>query len=123
MQYQLTILVKNDLDEKTRKGLLDDVTKNFGKIIKEDLWGVRNLAYPIKHMEKAFYAFYEFDSEPNTIPSLDKMVKLNEDIIRYLLVRTKISRKKPGRAAAKKAAEKASQEEKVEEKVIEQVKE
>lgn len=124
MQYQLTILVKNDLDEKTRKGLLDDVTKNFGKITKEDLWGVRNLAYPIKHMDKAYYAFYEFDSEPNTIPSLDKMVKLNEDIIRYLLVRTKISRKKPGRAAAKKAAEKASQEDKkVEEKVVEAEKE
>ncbi len=85
--YQLTLLVKNNLDEKECKELLDSVTKNFAKMEKEDLWGVKDLAYPIKHQEKAYYVNYLFQAEPTAISSLDKSLKLNEDIIRYLLVR------------------------------------
>lgn len=85
--YQLTLLIKNELEEQARKELLDDVEKSLGKLTKEDLWGSRNLAYPIAHQTSAFYAHLEFEAEPNTITSLDKQLKLNEDIIRYLLVR------------------------------------
>ncbi len=85
--YQLTLLIKNTLEEKERKELLGSITKDFGKLIKEDLWGTRDLSYPIKHQTQAYYAHFEFEAEPQQIPSLDKMVKLNEDIIRYLLIR------------------------------------
>ncbi len=85
--YQLTLLIKQDLDEKDRKELLDSITKKIAKVEKEDLWGTRDLSYAIKHADKAFYAHYEFLDEPANIPSLDKMIKLNEDIIRYLLIK------------------------------------
>lgn len=85
--YQLTILVKNDLDEKARDQILSEVKKNLGEVKKEDLWGVRNLAYPIKHQDKAYYAHFEFDQDPKVIKLLDKTIKLNEDILRYLLIR------------------------------------
>jgi small subunit ribosomal protein S6 len=85
--YLLTVVIRNDLDEKARGELLADIEKRFGKLNKNDLWGVRDLAYPIKHQTKAFYSHYEFESEPDTISSLDKSLKLNEDIIRYLLIR------------------------------------
>lgn len=86
-QYQLTVLVRNDLEEKTRQELLDGVKKSFGKLQKEDLWGSRSLAYPIKHQDKAFYVHYAFEAEPKTITTLDKNLKLNEDILRYLLIK------------------------------------
>lgn len=85
--YALTLVFKNDLNEKDRKELLDSVTKRFGKLEKEELWGSRDLAYPIKHATKGFYAHYLFSAEPNTISPLDKAIKVEEDIIRYLLVR------------------------------------
>ncbi|MBI3486309.1 30S ribosomal protein S6 [Candidatus Daviesbacteria bacterium] len=87
MNYNLTLVIKNEVDEKARKELLDSITQKFGKLVKEDLWGVRDLAYPIKHQDKAFYANFEFEAEPKNISSLDKMVKLNEDILRYLLIK------------------------------------
>lgn len=87
MNYQLTLLIKNSLDEKARKELLDTITSNFSKVVKEDLWGNKSLNYPIKHQTQAFFAHFEFESEPKNIPSLDKKIKLNEDIIRYLLIR------------------------------------
>jgi len=87
--YNLTILINNKVDEKGRTGLMDDVKKGFGTLVKEELWGVRTLAYEIKHMDKAFFVNYEFQAEPKAIITLDKNIRLNEDIIRYLLVRSK----------------------------------
>lgn len=83
----LTLVIKKDLDEGSLKELLEDVTKNFSKLEKEDLWGVKNLSYPIKRQTSAYYAHYEFEVESKNISSLDKKLKLNEDIIRYLLLK------------------------------------
>lgn len=105
--YTLTVLIKEKVDEKGRTALLDDVKKGFGNLIKEDLWGVRTLAYEIKHMDKAFFAYYEFESEPASIITLDKNIRLNEDIIRYLLIKGKKA-KKMGPGRTKKAEDKHS---------------
>lgn len=85
--YALTLILKPEMGEKERKELLEAVTKNFGKLVKEDLWGVRDLSYPIKKQKKGFYAHYLFLGEPKDINPLDKQLKMEEDIIRYLLVR------------------------------------
>ena len=82
-----TILIKQELPEKEREEVLITIKKQFGKLIKEDIWGTRDLSYPILHSDKAYYAHYEFEGEPFSISSLDKSLKLNEDIIRYLIIR------------------------------------
>lgn len=89
--YLLTLVLKPDLDEKARGGLLDDVKKkmlgHMGKIEKEDLWGDRDLSYPIKKQSKGFYAHFELETDPSIAKNLDKILKVEEDILRYLLVR------------------------------------
>lgn len=87
MNYQLTVLISNKLDEKKRGDLLADVEKSLGSKSKKDLWGVRGLAYPIKHEEKAYYAHFDFEVEPGLIPEIDRKLKLNEEIVRYLLIK------------------------------------
>lgn len=85
--YALTLVLKSDLEEKDRKALLESITKKFGKLEETDVWGMRDLSYPIKRQTKGYYVHYTFEAEPVTIPPLDKALKLEEDIIRYLLVR------------------------------------
>lgn len=85
--YHLTLILKVDLSEKERGEILDKITKSFAKKDKEDLWGSRDLAYPIKKQKKGWYAHFEFGAEPKSIPSLDKQLKLEEDVLRYLLIR------------------------------------
>lgn len=79
------------MDEKERKTLLDSMTKKLtqddGKVSKEDLWGERELVYPIKHQTKGFYAHFEIEADPKNAKGIDKSLKLEEDILRYLLVR------------------------------------
>lgn len=109
--YTLTLLVKSNLEEKERTEVLDSVKEKFGKVIKEDLWGIRTLAYPIKHQDKAFYAHFEFEADPSAISALDRSVKLNEDIIRYLLLKNEVIKKAP---KAKKEAAKSTETENLE---------
>lgn len=89
--YYLTLVLKPDLEEKERKSLLESLTKKIakddGKIEKEDLWGVKTLAYPVKRQTSGFYAHYEIQAEPKNIKGLDKSLELEEDIVRYLLIR------------------------------------
>ncbi len=85
--YALTLILKSDLDEKARKEVLDSVTKKFGKLEKEEEWGVRDLAFHIKHQKKGYYVHYLFSVDPTAAAPLDKALKIEEDILRFLLVR------------------------------------
>ena len=85
--YALTLVLKNDLDEKARKAVLESVTKKMGQVTKEDLWGSRDLSYPIQHQSKGYYAHYTFSSDAQAVAPLDQALKNEEDVLRYLLVR------------------------------------
>ena len=89
--YLLTLVLKADLEEKERKTLLDSVTKRLtsedGKVKKEDLWGNKDLAYTIKKQNKGYFAHYEIEADPKSAKGLDKSLKVEENVLRYLLVR------------------------------------
>ena len=89
--YYLTLVLKPELSEKESKDLLDSMTKRLlgldGKIEKEDLWGNRDLAYPIMKQTKGYFAHYEISADPKNAKGLDKILQVEEDILRYLLIR------------------------------------
>ena len=89
--YYLTLVLKPNLDEKEHKALLDSMSKKLtgegGKIVKEDLWGVKPLAYTIKKQTSGFYAHFEIEADPKNAKDLDKSLRVEEDILRYLFVR------------------------------------
>jgi len=89
--YYLTLVLKPELEDSERKALLDSISKRVsgteGKIVKEDLWGVRSLAYPIKRNTSGYFAHFEISADPKDIKGLDKTLKVEEDILRYLLIR------------------------------------
>lgn len=89
--YYLTLVLKTDIKEEERKTLLDSMVKKLtgsnGKVTKEDLWGQKDLSYPIKKQTKGFYAHFEIEADPKNAKGLDKILQLEEDILRYLLIR------------------------------------
>ncbi len=88
--YYLTLVFKTG-EEKGKNAFLDSLRKQLtadeGKIEKEDLWGERALSYPIKRQTKGFYAHVEIQSDPQKIKGIDKNLRLDEDVLRYLLIR------------------------------------
>jgi small subunit ribosomal protein S6 len=53
----------------------------------ENPWGRRRLAYPINDHRDAFYVVYRFTAEAPSIVEIEREIKLDEQVIRHLVVR------------------------------------
>ena len=55
-----------------------------GKVINEEMWGLKKLAYPIDHKSTGFYNLLEFEATPDTINVLETEFRRDERILRFL---------------------------------------
>lgn len=88
MKYELTLLFKTT--EKEAKKIAETLFKD-AKISRPKItdWREKELAYPIAKQGKAHFLFCEFESEPKNLPVLNNKLKLEERIIRCLVVKVK----------------------------------
>ena len=70
-----------------RDTLLNVVREEGGKVDKVDVWGKRRLAYEIKKNSEGIYAVVEMNCEPATVQELDRLLTLNESVLRTKVLR------------------------------------
>ena len=91
--YENTLVAKQDLAEKDLKTIKDKyseiINSSFGKIVKIEEWGLLNLAKKIKNYKKGFYIHFKFEGNNKTLTEIEKKVKLDNAIIRHLIVKYK----------------------------------
>jgi small subunit ribosomal protein S6 len=58
-----------------------------GKVEKQEYWGLRTLAYRIKKNRKGHYVLLNLSAPANAISELERQLKINEDVLRFLTVR------------------------------------
>ncbi len=63
------------------------ITDNKGKIVHEENWGLRKLAYPIQKKSTGFYYLIEFKTDGSLIEKLETEYRRDERIIRFLTFR------------------------------------
>jgi small subunit ribosomal protein S6 len=63
------------------------VTANGGEIKKREYWGLRNLAYRMRKNRKGHYVLFNIDAPAAAIAELERTMRINEDVIRYLTIR------------------------------------
>jgi len=81
--YELTVIVRDEKDVDAVKAIIKEFE---GKVEKEQKWGKRDLAYPIKKETSAFYFTYQVELVPKTIDEIKRKMNYDEKIIRYLLL-------------------------------------
>jgi len=77
-----------DLDN-VKKKIIDIINKNNSKIIKEEDWGIRSLAYPIKKNTKGKYSNLYIEGNNKVIKELEQFEKYDERIIKFLSIKIK----------------------------------
>lgn len=91
--YENTIIARQDLSEKDIKVIKekynDIINSSSGKVIKIEDWGLLNLAVKIKNFKKGFYIHYKFEGNKDTLNEIEKKLKIDSSIIRYLTVKYK----------------------------------
>ena len=95
-QYETAFLISPNLEEEEIEKVISqmaEVVKKKGKLINEDRWGKKRLAYPIQKFEEAFYVFFLYEADP-TIPfELERRFKQTEAILRYLTIKKETKEK------------------------------
>ena len=91
--YENTIIAKQDLAEKEIKIIKDKynevINTSSGKVVKIEEWGLLNLANKIKNYKKGFFIHYKFEGNSDTLNNIEKTIKVDSSIIRYLTVKYK----------------------------------
>ncbi len=87
--YEATFLLGEDATETTAKeklATLTETVKGFGgSVSKSELWGKRELAYPIKRNLNGFYTTFWFELPADKVNALEKLLRFDEKILRSLV--------------------------------------
>lgn len=89
--YELMVMVDPEVDERTVEPTLGKymelVKKDGGSVEEIDVWGRRQLAYEIQKKNEAIYAVVDFHSSTEAAQELDRLLRLNETIMRTKIIR------------------------------------
>ncbi len=89
--YESTFVIRPDLTRQQVTKLTEDLSAILssmgGKIVKEEYWGLRALAYKINKNSKGHYMFLVLDATSAAVDELQRNARLSEDIMRHLVVR------------------------------------
>ncbi len=87
-QYETVFILTPVLSDEQMKEAVEKfkgiITDEGGKIVNEENWGLKKLAYPINKKSTGFYEFLEFEAEPALIAKLEVNYRRDERVIRFL---------------------------------------
>ena len=89
--YESVIIGRQDLTSSQFETLIDkfiSIIESYkGDIKKKENWGLRNLAYKINKNRKGHYILLNIDANPEAIFEYERLMRLDEDIIRFLTIK------------------------------------
>ena len=90
-KFEVVLIFNPELTNNTiDKELTDFKTKlnsYSAKIINEENWGLRDLSYSINKFKKAFYKFFQIETNGQIIKDLNKELNQSENLLRYIFVK------------------------------------
>ncbi|HEU5047133.1 MAG TPA: 30S ribosomal protein S6 [Rickettsiales bacterium] len=89
--YESTFVVRQDVSRadvtKIAEFFTDIVKQQNGKVVKNEYWGLRNLAYKINKNRKGHYVMLGLNASHEAVKELERNIGLHEDVVRHLTVR------------------------------------
>ena len=91
--YESVIICRQDITKNQLDVIISDFKKIIenekGKILSEEYWGLKNLAYEINKNKKAHYNMLIIETLPDKIEEYERKLRLHEDIIRFMTIKIK----------------------------------
>jgi small subunit ribosomal protein S6 len=105
-QYETGFVLSPTLSEEETTQFLQKmaeiVVQKKGRMVKQDIWGKRRLAFPVKRFQEGFYVFFTYDGPGDVSLELERRFKQSDAVIRFMTVlkdpRDLVRRKKKRRA-------------------------
>lgn len=88
--YEVVYIFRSTLSPEEIEGRLERyravLTRDGGQVTAVEHWGKRQLAYPIRKEATGYYVVTQFTANPDALPELERMLKLDEQLLRHLIV-------------------------------------
>ncbi len=89
--YENVFIARQDISgaqvDALTEGFAQLVADNGGEVRKREYWGLRNLAYRMRKNRKGHYVLLNLSAPPAAIAELERTMRINEDVLRYLTLR------------------------------------
>ncbi len=107
--YELLFITKPDYDEEKVASVIsrytDLITNAKGIVKSAQKWGKRRLAYQIDDLREGLYILVNFQADSHVASEMDRLMKIDQDIVRHMISRMEVSeRKAPEKPAQKPEA-------------------
>lgn len=111
-KYELLFITNAEYDEEkvtsVTKRYQDVITRGNGVVVTSEKWGKRRLAYEINDLREGLYILMTFDAEREVAAEIDRLMKIDQDVLRHMISRLDLVKRKPN---PKKAAREERPEE------------
>ncbi|MBV9756745.1 MAG: 30S ribosomal protein S6 [Alphaproteobacteria bacterium] len=105
--YECVFIARNDVTQQQVDGIADHIAQlmetDGGAVKKREYWGLRTLAYRIKKNRKGHYMLLGLDAKPAAVLEMERQLKLNEDVLRFLTLRVGAIDEAPSAILTRKA--------------------
>lgn len=110
--YECVLIARNDVTQQQVEAVADGIAVTLeggetpGSVKKREYWGLRSLSYRIKKNRKGHYMLLGLDAQPAFISEMERQLRLNEDILRFMTIRVdEIDAETPSAILARKSEE------------------
>lgn len=90
-KYEIMFIVRPDMEENEIKATAEEMKKVLengkAKFIEEKSIGQRELAYEVKKFKTGYYFLFVVETNSETVNEFDRVVRINEKVIRHLIVK------------------------------------
>ena len=87
--YELGIVLAPETPDEQARAIVERITNAVtaqgGVVVRINAWGRRRLAYPIEHYRDGLYYFFDLQLPPTSVVEIERLIGVNEDIIRHLM--------------------------------------
>ncbi|EKE43669.1 ribosomal protein S6 [Oceaniovalibus guishaninsula JLT2003] len=89
--YEHVFISRQDLSNTQAEGLIEHfgtvLSDNGGKLVDQEYWGVKTMAYKINKNRKGHYAYLRSDAPAAAVQEMERLMRLHEDVMRVLTIK------------------------------------
>jgi len=89
--YELMVIFHPGLEAESVRSAIDRIGavlgERGGRVGRVDVWGRRRLAYEVRHQKDGTYAVIEVVGEPEAVAELERVLSINDEVLRHKVVR------------------------------------
>ena len=105
--YECVLIARNDVTQQQVESVVDSIATQLdsegGAVRKREYWGLRSLAYRIKKNRKGHYMLLGMDAKPASITEMERQLRINEDILRFMTIRVPVIDEAPSAVLSRKS--------------------